>query len=83
MRTLDVSILESFKKLFAGKSKDSLPIADVAKRFELLGRTGQGSMSKAWRAVDRKHGPNRVPESSRQDKNRQVRSTFSGPETAA
>src|SRR5438270_565877 len=29
---------------------------DTAKRFELLGRTGQGSMSKVWRARDRNLG---------------------------
>jgi len=51
-----VSFLDSFKNLFAGKSKDKLPIINVAKRFDLLGRTGQGSMSKAWRALDRNLG---------------------------
>jgi serine/threonine protein kinase len=33
-----------------------LPIIDISKRFELLGRTGQGSMSKVWRARDRSIG---------------------------
>jgi serine/threonine protein kinase len=33
-----------------------LPIIDVSKRFELLGRTGQGSMSKVWRARDKSIG---------------------------
>src|SRR5262249_19005856 len=32
------------------------PVVDVSKRFELLGRTGQGSMSKVWRARDGKIG---------------------------
>jgi eukaryotic-like serine/threonine-protein kinase len=47
-----VSILDNLKKLFSG-SKNKLPRIDVNKRFELLGRTGQGSMSKVWRARDR------------------------------
>jgi serine/threonine protein kinase len=51
-----VEILNSLKKLFAGKSKNSLPVINVEKRFDLLGRTGQGSMSKAWRARDRELG---------------------------
>jgi eukaryotic-like serine/threonine-protein kinase len=51
-----VEILKSLKKLFAAKSKNKLPIINVEKRFDLLGRTGQGSMSKAWRARDRDTG---------------------------
>ena len=34
----------------------AVEIVDVRKRFELLGRTGQGSMSKVWRARDKKLG---------------------------
>jgi len=46
-----------FSLLFGPKKpKSRLPIADVSKRFELLGRTGQGSMSKVWRARDRNIG---------------------------
>jgi serine/threonine protein kinase len=44
------------KKLFAAKPKSSMPVIDVRKRFELLGRTGQGSMSKVWRARDKSLG---------------------------
>jgi serine/threonine protein kinase len=47
-----VSFLTKLKQLFASKSKSDLPIIDVSKRFNLLGRTGQGSMSKVWRAQD-------------------------------
>jgi serine/threonine protein kinase len=36
-----------------GKGKGKVPLVDMNKRFELLGRTGQGSMSKVWRARDR------------------------------
>jgi serine/threonine protein kinase len=40
-----------------GKPKGpKLKRIDVKKRFDLLGRTGQGSMSKVWRARDRETG---------------------------
>jgi len=42
--------------LLKKKKKEKLPIADVAKRFEMRGRTGQGSMSKVWHAYDNKLG---------------------------
>jgi serine/threonine protein kinase len=42
--------------LFGSKPKSKLPIVDVSERFELLGRTGQGSMSKVWRARDKNLG---------------------------
>jgi serine/threonine protein kinase len=46
-----------FTSLFSSKHPSKkLPIVDVKKRFELLGRTGQGSMSKVFRAHDRKLG---------------------------
>jgi serine/threonine protein kinase len=51
-----VKVFETFKQFFKRKPKSSLPIIDVNKRFELLGRMGQGSMSKVWRARDRKLG---------------------------
>lgn len=51
-----VSVFAKLKGLFQSKPKDGLPIIDVAKRFELIGRVGQGSMSKVWRARDRKLG---------------------------
>ena len=38
------------------KKKVKLEIADVAKRFEIRGRTGQGSMSKVFHAYDNKIG---------------------------
>ena len=47
------SLGEWLKNLFGGKK---LPRIDVNKRFDLLGRTGQGSMSKVWRARDKKIG---------------------------
>jgi serine/threonine protein kinase len=45
-----------FKNLFSSKPKSKLPRIDVNKRFDLLGRMGQGSMSKVWRARDRNLG---------------------------
>lgn len=54
-----------FSNLFGSKKQQSaspqtpkkkLPVINVEKRFELLGRTGQGSMSKVWRARDKKSG---------------------------
>ena len=50
-----MSFLDKVKNLFAS-DKNALPIINVEKRFELLGRTGQGSMSKVWRARDRDTG---------------------------
>jgi serine/threonine protein kinase len=46
--------------LFGGSKtgKGGKKIANVAKRFELSGRTGQGSMSKVYRAYDRDLGRN-------------------------
>jgi serine/threonine protein kinase len=46
-----VGLLDSLKSLFGGGDR-----VDVKKRFDLLGRTGQGSMSKVWRARDKKIG---------------------------
>jgi serine/threonine protein kinase len=51
-----VSVFTSLKKLFSAKPKGKLSVIDVSKRFDLLGRTGQGSMSKVWRARDRNIG---------------------------
>ena len=43
-----------FDKLF-GK-KNSHQKTDINKRFNLIGRVGQGSMSKVWRATDLQTG---------------------------
>jgi serine/threonine protein kinase len=45
-----------FKNLFSRKPRSTLPKYDINKRFELLNRLGQGSMSKVWRARDKKLG---------------------------
>jgi serine/threonine protein kinase len=55
-----VGLSQWFKELFRSapkkKGASKLPRADVGKRFDLMGRTGQGSMSKVWRARDNKLG---------------------------
>jgi serine/threonine protein kinase len=51
-----VGLFTGLKSLFRSKPKSNLPKIDVRKRFDLLGRTGQGSMSKVWRARDRSLG---------------------------
>jgi serine/threonine protein kinase len=51
-----VAVSSFFKKLFSSRPKSKVPIVDIEKRFELLGRTGQGSMSKVFRARDREIG---------------------------
>src|SRR5581483_891597 len=64
-REAAVGFADWLKSLFAGKSgggggggkkKRNLPRIKVEKRFDLMGRTGQGSMSKVWRARDRDLG---------------------------
>ncbi len=50
-----MGLFDSFKKMFAaGPAK--LLVINVERRFELMGRTGQGSMSKVYRARDRQSG---------------------------
>ena len=49
-----MGLLDSIMSLFGGGKGGSR--VDIKKRFELIGRTGQGSMSKVWRARDRKLG---------------------------
>ena len=46
--------MDFLKKLFAKKPK--IVRTDIPKRFELITRIGQGSMSKVWRARDSHSG---------------------------
>jgi len=55
MRRCVVGLFDSLKKLFSSGGKAKKPV-DVAKRFELRGQTGQGSMSKVYHAYDRSLG---------------------------
>jgi serine/threonine protein kinase len=54
-----VSLLAALKRLFGGGGKGkgaALPRIKLSQRFDLLNRTGQGSMSRVWRAYDKKLG---------------------------
>ena len=57
-----MGLFDSLKKLFAGgggpKRRKPLRRTDISKRFDLRGRTGQGSMSKVYQAYDNKIGRN-------------------------
>ena len=52
-----MGFLSKLKRLFAAKrARGKLQRIDMAKRFDLLNRTGQGSMSKVWKARDKTLG---------------------------
>ncbi len=51
-----MSLFSKLSGLFSPSKKKSMPRVNLKKRFELLGRTGQGSMSKVFRARDSKLG---------------------------
>ena len=52
-----MGLFDGFKKLFAkGDGSKRRKVITLAKRFDLQGRTGQGSMSKVWKAYDRELG---------------------------
>ena len=51
-----VSFLSKMQQWFKAKPKSSMQRIDVRHRFDLLNRTGQGSMSKVWKAHDKKLG---------------------------
>jgi serine/threonine protein kinase len=54
-----VGLLDSLKKMFGGgggAKKKKVPVSNIDKRFELMNKTGQGSMSKVWKAYDRQLG---------------------------
>lgn len=46
--------MKFFAKFFSAKRRS--PRVNITRRFELVGRVGQGSMSKVWRARDTKTG---------------------------
>lgn len=51
-----MGVFTKLKGLFGSGKKGKVPKTDLNKRFEILGRIGQGSMSKVFRARDRKLG---------------------------
>ena len=50
-----MGLLKSLKNMFGGGPKKARPV-NIAKRFDLRRRSGQGSMSKVWNAYDRDLG---------------------------
>jgi len=52
-----MGLFDGFKKMFGDKTgSKGRKIVDQAKRWDLQARTGQGSMSKVWKAYDRELG---------------------------
>jgi serine/threonine protein kinase len=51
-----VGLLASLKNLFARDPRSKLKRINIERRFELLGKSGQGSMSKVFRVRDREMG---------------------------
>lgn len=53
-----MGMLSKLKQLFVDRKqkKSAQPRVDIARRFELMGKTGQGSMSTVYRARDHKLG---------------------------
>ena len=72
-------MLDFLKKLLQGKSK--VPLLDVTKRFQLVSRVGQGSMSKVWRAVDGYNGRTVALKLLDIEKTKRLESRFKGIKT--
>jgi serine/threonine protein kinase len=51
-----VGVFSKLKQLFGSGSNKGMPRTDMKKRFDIQGKLGQGSMSKVFRAYDRKIG---------------------------
>lgn len=65
-----------FRNLF--KKKPKIEKIDLTKRFDLIGRVGQGSMSKVWRAVDSKSGRTVALKVLDKEKTRRLEQRFVG-----
>ena len=71
-----MSFSDKIKQMFAsGSGKVAV---NVGKRFELMGRTGQGSMSKVWRARDRETGKTVCLKLLDRDKTAKFEARFAG-----
>ena len=68
--------MKFLKDLF--KSKPRGPRIDITKRFDLIGRVGQGSMSKVWRARDTKTGRTVALKILDKEKTRRLEQRFQG-----
>ncbi len=69
-------MLEFLKKLF--QSQPKVTRLDVTKRFQLVSRVGQGSMSKVWRAIDGRTGKTVALKLLDIDKTKRLESRFKG-----
>lgn len=58
--------------------KDKLPKVDIAKRYNLIARVGQGSMSKVWRAEDAMGGQMLAVKVLDKEKTKKFEARFSG-----
>lgn len=72
-------MLNFFKNMMQGGSKE--PKLDVTKRFQLIGRVGQGSMSKVWRAIDGNTGRTVALKLLDIDKTKRLEARFKGIKT--
>ena len=59
-------------------SKQKLPKVDIAKRYNLIARVGQGSMSKVWRAEDAMGGQMMAIKVLDKEKTRKFEARFAG-----
>ncbi|MCR9202590.1 MAG: serine/threonine protein kinase [Planctomycetaceae bacterium] len=59
-------------------SKEKLPKVDIAKRYNLIARVGQGSMSKVWRAEDAMGGQMLAIKVLDKEKTRKFEARFQG-----
>lgn len=73
-------MLDFLKKLFS--STPRVKKIDIARRFQLVGRVGQGSMSKVWRAIDGYTGRMVALKVLDLDKTRRLESRFKGMKIA-
>lgn len=69
-------MLDYFKNILPANQKQ--PKLDVTKRFQLVGRVGQGSMSKVWRAIDGLTGKTVALKLLDIEKTRRLESRFKG-----
>lgn len=67
-----------FKDLF--KKKPKIVKTELTKRFDLIGRVGQGSMSKVWRARDSKTGKTVALKVLDKEKTKRLEARFPGLE---
>jgi serine/threonine protein kinase len=72
-------MLDYFKKML--QSSPRVTKLDITKRFQLIGRVGQGSMSKVWRAIDGNTGRTVALKLLDVDKTKRLEARFKGIKT--